>query len=115
MATICYAWDDAPFKWMETPFTWAEGCIIEKLIVGGAGGMQSIRRFRERVIQLSNEDKKVLINLFIRLEVDEIVFERKVNKNKNTKVKLRLKDIEITKGVQKNIKVNVNLKDKDIY
>lgn len=115
MATICYAWDDAPFKWLETPFTWVEGCIIEKLLEGGAGGMQSIRKFRDNVKKLTDEEKQVLINLFFRLKVDEIVFERKINKNKNTKVKLKLKDVEVTKAEQKIIKVNVNLKNKDIY
>ena len=115
MATICYAWDDAPFKWLETPFTWAEGCIIEKIIVGGDGGMQSLKRVRERLKTLTEDEKMTLIHLFIRLEVDEIVFEQKSNKQKNKKVKIRLKDVEVTTRQQKNINVNVNFKDKDIY
>ena len=115
MATICYTWDDAPFKWIETPFTWAEGCIIEKIIVGGAGGMQSLKRVRERLKTLTQDEKMTLIGLFVRLEVDEIVFEQRMNKQKNKKVKVKLKDVEVLMKEQKIIKVNVNLKDKDIY
>ena len=38
MATVCYAWTDAPFKWSETPFTWKEGCDIQKIVERGACG-----------------------------------------------------------------------------
>lgn len=108
MSSVCYRWDDTPFKWMETPFTWREGCVIEKLL-RGAGGMQSIKKHRLK--ELDDEEKQVLINLFVRLEVDEIVFEKRVNKNKNTKVKIKLKDIEILMKEQKNISVNVKIND----
>jgi len=111
MATICYAWDETPFKWLETPFTWREGCVIEKLIGQGAGGMQSIRRFRENLKKLDTEEKQVLINLFVRLNVDEIEFEKRVNKNKNLKVKIKLKDIEVLMTEQKLINVKVNLNE----
>lgn len=107
MATICYRWDDTPFAWLDTPFTWKEGCVLEK-VLEGAGGMQSIRRFRENVKKLSDDEKDILINLFIRLNVDEIVFEKRVNKNKNTKVKIKLKDIEVLMKEQRIINVNVN-------
>lgn len=108
MATICYTWNDAPFAWIDTPFTWAEGCVIEKIV---GGGMQSIRRFREKVKELTKEEKETLIGLFVRLEVDEIVFEKKVNKNKNTKVKIKLKDIEIEIAQERYIKVNVKINE----
>jgi hypothetical protein len=39
--------------------------------------------------------------------VDEIVIEKKMNKNKNTKVKIRLKDVEMVIKEQRFIKVNV--------
>jgi hypothetical protein len=112
MATVCYKWSDAPFAWMETPFTWAEGCIIAKIVENiGAGGMQSIRRFREKIKELTKEEKEVLIKLFVRLEVDEIEIEKKVNKNKNTKVKIKLKDIEVAMAQEKFIKVNVKINE----
>ena len=110
MATICYSWDDAPFAWIDTPFTWAEGCVIEKIIGGGGGSIPSYK-IRERLDALPEEDKEVLIKLFLRLDVEEIEFEKRVNKNKNTKVKIKLSDIEMVMKEQKLIKVNVKLED----
>jgi hypothetical protein len=110
MATICYSWDDAPFAWIDTPFTWAEGCVIEKIIGGGGGAIPSYK-IRERLDALPEEDKEVLIKLFLRLNVDEIEFEKTVNKNKNTKVKIKLKDVELSIKEQRFIKVNVKLND----
>jgi len=106
MATICYAWDDAPFAWIDTPFTWAEGCVIEKLIQGAGGAIPSYR-IRERLDALPEDEKQILIGLFVRLQVDEIEIEKRVNKHKNTKVKIKLKDVELSLKEQKNIKVNI--------
>jgi hypothetical protein len=107
MATVCYAWNDAPFKWSETPFTWKEGCIIEKIIVNPAGGMQSLKRIRQNLKKLSEDEKQTIIGLFVRLNVDEITFEQQVNKSKNKKVSIKLKDIEVLVKEQKFINVNV--------
>jgi hypothetical protein len=108
MATICYAWDDAPYAWLDTPFTWAEGCVIQKLV--GNGGSISSFKIRERLDALPEEDKEVLIGLFVRLNVDEIQFETRVNKNKNTRVKIKLKDVEVSLKEQRNVKVNIFIK-----
>ena len=108
MATICYAWDDAPYAWLDAPFTWAEGCIIDKLLKGG-GAIPSFK-IRERLDALADDEKEILIKLFVRLDVDEIEFEKRVNKNKNTKVKIKLKDIEISLKEQRNVKVNIFIK-----
>ena len=108
MATICYAWDDAPYTWLDTPFTWAEGCVIEKLLKGG--GAISSFKIRERLDALPEEDKETLIGIFVRLNVDEIEFETKANKNKNTKVKIKLKDVEVSLKEQRNINVNIFIK-----
>jgi len=107
MATVCYAWNDAPFKWSETPFTWKEGCIIEKIIVNPAGGMQSLKRIRQNLKKLSEDEKQTIIGLFVRLNVDEITFEQQVNKSKNKKVSIKLKDIEVLVKEQRFININV--------
>ena len=110
MSTICYSWNNAPYKWSETPFTWKEGCVIEKLISGPiAGGSSFIKK--RRINKLDDDEKQTLINLFVRLNVDEIVFEKRVNKHKNNKVKIRLKDIDISPREQKNIKVNIKFNE----
>jgi hypothetical protein len=109
MATICYAWSDAPYSWDETPFTWVEGCIIEKVV--GGGGAISSRKIRERLNVLSDDEKQILIHLFVRLEVDEIEFEKRINKHKNTKVKIKLSDVELSLKEQRIIKVNVKINE----
>jgi hypothetical protein len=91
---------------MDTPFTWQEGCVIQKIIENvGVGGPSP--RVRERLKKLTDDEKQTLIGLFVRLDVDEIVFETTVNKNKNSKVKVKLKDVEVLMKEQKNIKVDV--------
>jgi hypothetical protein len=105
MGSICYSWDDTPFKWMETPFTWKEACVIEKLTGFGT------TKVKDRIKKLSDDDKEVLISLFLRLDVDEITFEQRSNKNKNTKVKVKLKDVEMSLKEQKIIKVNVKINE----
>ena len=105
MGSICYSWNDTPFAWMDTPFTWKEGCVIQKII--NAGGTAPI--IRKKIKELKEDEVSTLIGLFVRLNVDEIVFERKVNKTKNTKVSVKLKDVEVLMKEQKNIKVDVKI------
>ncbi len=111
MATICYKWDDAPFAWIDTPFTWAEGCIIEKILDVVSAGRDNYKKTKERIKELTDDEKEILIKIFVRLEVDEIEFQKRVNKNKNTKVKIKLKDIEVIMAQEKFIKVNVKINE----
>lgn len=108
MSTICYSWNDAPYKWSEAPFTWKEGCVIEKL-VKGAGGSSFIKK--RNLNKLDDDEKQTLINLFVRLEVDEIVIEKRTHKYKNSQVKIRLKDVEVLMKEQKNIKVIITINE----
>jgi len=59
--------------------------------------------------ELREDEVATLIGLFVRLDIDEIVFETKVNKTKNNKVTVKLKDVEVLMKEQKNIKVNVTI------
>ncbi len=102
MATICYAWDDAPFKWNEAPITWKEGCLIEEVTKYGTA--PSIRK---RLKELDKEDKQVLISLVTRLKQNDSEFEKRINKNKNTKAKVTIKDVEIFLIEAKKISVNI--------
>ena len=105
MSTICYTWDDAPFPWDDTPFTWAEGCVIEKIAT--VGGLSPYRKERLRK-DLTEEEKKVLINLFVRMNLDELLIEKRISKEKNRKIKIKIKDIEVLMKEQRMINVNVN-------
>jgi hypothetical protein len=105
MGSICYSWDDTPFAWMETPFTWKEACVIQKIVAAGGVGP----RIRKKMKELRKDEAATLIGLFVRLNVDEIIFETNVNKTKNTKVMVKLKDVEVLMKEQKNIKVDVTI------
>jgi hypothetical protein len=105
MSSICYRWDDTPFPWNECPFTWKEGCIIEKLVGYGTAPI------RERIKKLTVDEKETLIKLFVRLDVEELIFETTQNKSKNKKVKVKLKDVEVLMKEQKIIKVNVKINE----
>lgn len=105
MGSICYSWDDTPFAWMDTPFTWKEGCVIQKIVAAGGIGP----RIRKKMKELRQDEVATLIGLFVRLDVDEIEFETRVNKTKNNKVTVKLKDVEILMKEQKYIKVNVSI------
>ena len=59
--------------------------------------------------ELREDEVATLIGLFVRLDVDEIVFETNLNKTKNNKVTVKLKDVEVLMKEQKNIKVDVTI------
>ena len=106
MGSICYSWNDCPFTWMESPFTWKEACVIQKIVEFGAGISP---RNRKKLKELSDDEKQTLISLFVRLNVDELVFETNVNKNKNTKVKVKMKDVRMAMTEQKKVSVNIKI------
>jgi hypothetical protein len=107
MQSVCYAWDDTPFAWMDAPFTWAEGCIIKKLINNVIGPPR--RGIKSKIRELKKEEKQTIIELFVRLQVDELVFETRINKHKNKKVKIKLKDVKMAMTEPKNINLNVKI------
>jgi hypothetical protein len=59
--------------------------------------------------ELREDEVATLIGLFVRLDVDEIEFETRVNKTKNNKVIVKLKDVEVLVKERKNIKVDVTI------
>lgn len=111
MKTLCYTWDDCPYSWAEAPFTWREGCVLEKIISGAASGSVGISRDlkKKRRIDLKDDEKKTLIDLFVRLEVDQLIIEKRINKFKNKLVKIKLKDVKISYKEQKKVKVDVKI------
>ena len=111
METISYTWADCPYSWIDLPFTWEEGSILEKIVSGAVSGSIGISRNlkKKRRIDLKDDEKKTLIDLFVRLEVEEIIIERRINKFKNKLVKIKLKDVKISYRENKKVMVDVKI------
>lgn len=105
---FCYTWANAEQVWDTSVLTWAEFCIIIPIVTPTvAGGGTSIAAIRKKIKELDPEDKKIIIGLFTRLEVDEIVFEKRENKQKNKFVKIKISDVDVTVKESKNISVKI--------
>ena len=105
---FCYTWANAEQVWDTSVLTWAEFCIIIPIVTPiVAGGGTSIAAIRKKIKELDPEDKKIIIGLFTRLEVDEIVFEKRENKQKNKFVKIKISDVDVTVKESKNISVKI--------
>ena len=104
---FCYTWANAEQVWDTSELTWAEFCIIIPIITPAISGGGSMAMVRDRLRKLPEEEKKIIIGLFTRLEVDEITFEKRENKQKNTKVKIKISDVDVT--IKESKKVNVKI------
>ncbi len=104
---FCYTWANAEQVWDTSELTWAEFCIIIPIITPAISGGGSMAMVRDRLRKLPEEEKKIIIGLFTRLEVDEITFEKRENKQKNTKVKIKISDVDVT--IRESKKVNVKI------
>lgn len=105
MTVFCYKWNDADVQWNTVELTWRFFCIIKKVIdVVGSGPPSQIRKKLEK---LTKEEKKVLIELFIEIQAQDINFQKRINKQKNKNVKVTIKDIANFISEVKNIKVGI--------
>ena len=102
MATFCYTWDNADVYWNTVELTWAEFCVVEKAI-GVVGGGQNRRLKKE----LTDEEQQTIINLFVRIKQQDVEFEKRMNKHKNKKTKVTIKDVEMLLREAKKIDVKI--------
>jgi hypothetical protein len=102
MATFCYTWDNADVFWNTVELTWAEFCVVEKAL-GVVGGSQNRRLKKE----LTDEEQQTIIDLFIRIKDQDIEFEKRMNKHKNKKTKVTIKDVEMLLREAKKIDVKI--------
>jgi hypothetical protein len=102
---FCYTWANADQIWDTSILTWAEFCIIIPIVTEAVKYGTSF--LRDRIKKLPEPEKKILINLLTRLEVDEIIFEKNENKQKNTQVSIKLSDFDIKHQDVKNISVKI--------
>lgn len=102
MATFCYTWDNADVFWNTVELTWAEFCVIDKAI-GVIGGYKN-KRLKD---ELTDEEQQTIINLFVRIKEQDIEFEKRINKHKNKKAKVTIKDVEMLLREAKKIDVKI--------
>lgn len=102
MATFCYTWDNADVYWNTVELTWAEFCVIEKA-VGVIGGYRN-KRLKD---ELTDEEQETIINLFVRIKQQDVEFEKRMNKHKNKKTKVTIKDVEMLLREAKKIDVKI--------
>jgi len=102
MATFCYTWDNADVFWNTVELTWAEFCVVKKAL-GVVGGSQNRRLKKE----LTDEEQQTIIDLFIRIKDQDIEFEKRMNKHKNKKTKVTIKDVEMLLREAKKIDVKI--------
>jgi len=102
MATFSYTWDNADVFWNMVELTWAEFCVVEKAL-GVVGGSQNRRLKKE----LTDEEQQTIIDLFIRIKDQDIEFEKRMNKHKNKKTKVTIKDVEMLLREAKKIDVKI--------
>ena len=102
MATFCYTWDNADVYWNTVELTWAEFCVVEKAI--GVVGGGSNRRLKK---ELTDEEQQTIINLFVRIKQQDVEFEKRMNKHKNKKTKVTIKDVEMLLREAKKIDVKI--------
>jgi hypothetical protein len=102
MATFCYTWDNADVFWNTVELTWAEFCVVEKAL-GVVGGSQNRKLKKE----LTYEEQQTIINLFVRIKDQDIEFEKRMNKHKNKKTKVTIKDVEMLLREAKKIDVKI--------
>ena len=110
MSIVCFTWDDCYYSWEDAPFTWEEGCVIEK-VSGLIGGLSPYRKARLRE-DLTKQEKEVLVNLFFRMNIDEIVIEDRSSKIKNKQINVKVKDVETLVSAKRLVEIkSINIKE----
>jgi len=109
MSVFCYKWNDADVYWNTVELTWREFCIIQNIVNTVGGGPQ----LRQQLKKLSKEEKQILIELYIRIQSQDVDFEKRMNKHKNDRIKVRIKDIENFLMEVKKVKVNIFMNKTD--
>lgn len=102
MATFCYTWDNADVFWNTVELTWAEFCVVKKAL-GVVSGSQNRKLKKE----LTDEEQQTIIDLFVRIKDQDIEFEKRMNKHKNKKTKVRIKDVEMLLREAKKIDIKI--------
>ncbi len=111
MTVFCYKWNDADVSWNTVELTWVFFCRVRDVIdtIGAGSAIQ----IKNRIKKLTKEEKRTLIELFVQINDQDVEFQKRVNKQKNKKVKITIKDVTNFLVEMKNIKVGIFINEND--
>lgn len=99
---ICFSWSNLDMSWLNADITWKEACILNKAISGGRGIRRKDRRF-------TKDEKKILISLVARIKENGYIYNVDEKKEKNAKVKVTSRDLQLFIKELKQIKVKASI------
>jgi hypothetical protein len=102
---ISYSWNDADFSWAMANITWGEARVINKIITEKGGGRGKLEKDKK----LTKEDKRVLVNLIVRIKERDDIYKVEEKKSKNPNVKVTSKDIKLFIKELKQIKLKATI------
>lgn len=134
MASICYTWVNSPFSWENARLSWSDFCIVQTLLTTRRKAYGKRRKWYEhsytedkikeeeiekeeiedseleieKVEDLSEVEKKALINLIISMEDKNSKILEEISKKKNSDIIIDIKDVEITKTKSNTINLKIN-------
>jgi len=135
MASVCYTWNNSPFSWDNARLSWADFCIIQTVLTSRRGNSfakkrkwyehsysedkikeQEIEKEEieeseseiEKIEDLTELEKKALINLVISMEEKNSKILEEITKKKNSNIIIDIKDIELTKTKSNKITIKIN-------
>lgn len=134
MASVCYTWVNSPFSWENARLSWSDFCIVQTLLTTRRKAYAKKRKWyehsyledktkeekiekeelkesepeTEKIEDLTELEKKALINLVISMENKDSKILEEITKKKNSDIIIDIKDIEITKTNSNKITININ-------
>jgi|APGre2960657404_1045060.scaffolds.fasta_scaffold19661_2 hypothetical protein len=100
----CLTWNDAELPWNSADVTWEEACVIIKII----GQIAGSNNYRPK-ISLTPKEKRILIGLIVKLKENESIYSVDLKKEKNNKIKVTSKDINLFLKELKEIKITAQI------
>lgn len=136
MGSICYTWNNSPFSWDNARLAWSDFCVIQTLLTSRRKAFGKKRKWydnsytednikeeeEEYISEKENDDevknkkiedlteieKKALINLIISMENKDSKILEEMTKKKNSDIIIDIKDIEISKTKTNEITIKIN-------
>ncbi len=136
MGSICYTWNNSPFSWVNARLAWNDFCVIQTLLTSKRKAFGKKRKWHDhsytednikeeeeeyinekenydeienkKIEDLTEIEKKALINLIISMENKDSKILEEMTKKKNSDIIIDIKDIVISKRKSNEITIKIN-------